>query len=402
MIANHHPHPDTLICYVGGTLSNAISCVVASHLSLCRNCTDSVRRLEILGGLMLKSLKASAGDNAFSERAVAHWTPQELPSSEPRRDTAPSTDDALLPLPLARHLGMEDGDIPWTTGANGIAQYEVALPKSSGQLMLRRLSPGALLLEQTRPDDELILVLRGQCRADSRHYVRGDVIEWTEDGRPVLRASGDQECVVLIGGDARERDVVRDHQHHKKSLRKPFIPAFRVREVRDLIPALAASVAMILGIGIGWMLRGEAAGNGGFLDEVVQIEGNRLVARGPLQSTLETSPSGGQIAATSPEGKQFRLSVKMTFQNATGDYCREYRIASASPERYTGVACRSGGQWSVKIQALLPPARSASEQTIPAGGNADAAIDTATGALIEGDPLAVADEADLINRGWKK
>jgi hypothetical protein len=206
----------------------------------------------------------------------------------------------------------------------------------------------------------------------------------------------------LIGGDVKESDVVRGHQAHRTSLRKLFMPKLRVREVRDLMPALAASAAMIVGIGLGWLLRGETAGKVMLLDKLVQIEGNRLIASGPLQSALEISPSGRPMAATSSEGKPFQLSVKMTFQNATGDYCREYRIALASPERYAGVACRSGGQWAVRIQALLPPARSASEQTIPAGGNADAAIDTAIGALIEGDPLAVADEAVLINRGWTK
>jgi putative transcriptional regulator len=400
MTANHHPHPDTLICYVGGTLSNAISCVVACHLSLCRNCADSVRRLEILGGIMLKSLEPSADDNAFSERAIVRWTPQGLPSSERRQDTAPNGHDALLPLPLARHLRMEDGDIPWAIGANGVVQYAVGLPEGSGQLRLHRLSPGALLPAQTDPEAELVLVLRGQCRADDRDHARGDVMEG--DGRPELRASGDRECVLLIGGDVKERDVFRDRQVQKNPLRTPFMPAFRVRRVPHLIPALAASIAMIVGIGFGWILRGETEGKGAFLDEVVGVERNRLIARGPLQSTLETSPSGRQTASISPDGKQFRLSVKMTFQNATGDYCREYGIASASPERYAGLACRSGGQWTIRIQALLPPARSASEQTIPAGGNADAAIDTAIGALIEGDPLAVADEAAVINRGWKK
>lgn len=399
MTANHHPHPDTLICYVGGTLSNAISCVVACHLSLCRNCADSVRRLEILGGLMLKGLEPSEDDNTFSERAVMHWTPQELPSSEPRQDIALNGHDALLPLPLARHLEIEDGDIPWTIGANGVVQYAVGLPEGSGQLKLHRLAPGALLPAQTTPEAELVLVLRGQCRADGRDHARGDVMEG--DGRSQLRASGDRECILLIGGDVMERDVVSDGQVHKKSLRTPFTPQFRVLQFRDLIPALAASVAMIVGIGFGWILHGQTEGKGVLLDEVVGIEGSRLIARGPLQSTLETSPSGPQVAVTSPQGKQFRLSVKMTFQNAAGDYCREYRIASASPERYAGLACRSGGQWTIRIQALLPPARSASEQTIPAGATGDAAIDTAIGALIEGDPLAVTDEAALISRSWK-
>jgi putative transcriptional regulator len=402
MIPNHHPHPDTLMCYVAGTLSNATSCIVACHLSLCRDCADHVRRLEVLGGLMLKNLEAGPTDNAFTERAAAQWSSKSLISSGMRHDTVPNTGDPLLPLPLERYLGMRGSKIPWKTVVNGVREYGVELPKGSGQMRLLRLLPGNPLLEEAHPGTELILVLQGRCRDHTGDYVRGDVIEWTEDSRHQMRVSGDQECVILVASEVMPADLVRRDRASQKSHRKPFTPGLRFRKIRDLTPALAASVAMIVGIGLGWLLHGGTAGNVVALDDLVQIESSRLIARGALQSTLEASPSGGQKVETSSDGRQFHLSVKMTFQNAAGDYCREYRIVSASRERYAGVACRSGGLWAVKIQALLPPSRSASEQMIPAGGNTDAAMDTAIGALIDGDPLAGADEAALLSKGWKK
>jgi hypothetical protein len=138
------------------------------------------------------------------------------------------------------------------------------------------------------------------------------------------------------------------------------------------------------------------------LDDLVHVESNRLVARGPLQEALESLPSGTQTASVASQGQDFQLGVKLTFQDQNGDYCREYQIAAASPARYAGVACRVRQQWIVKIQALVPPSRAASEQTIPAGGSADAAMDTVVGSLIQGDALVGPDEDAVIKKGWAK
>jgi putative transcriptional regulator len=50
MTPNHHPFPETLISFVSGTLPDATSCVVVCHLSMCSDCANHVRRLEMLGG----------------------------------------------------------------------------------------------------------------------------------------------------------------------------------------------------------------------------------------------------------------------------------------------------------------------------------------------------------------
>lgn len=201
MTHNHHPHPETLISYVAGTLPNSISCVVACHLSLCQDCSDHARRLGILGGLMLKKMEAGPADQAFTEHVAAHWSAESLPPREPRHDPAPEIADPWLPLPLARYLGMSGSEVPWKRVVKGVRQYWVKLPKGSGQMRLLRLTPGKLLLEHTHTGMELTLVLQGIYGDHTGDYVRGDVIEWTEGTMHQPRASGEEECICLIASE---------------------------------------------------------------------------------------------------------------------------------------------------------------------------------------------------------
>ncbi len=202
MSPNFHPRPETLISYVAGTLPNAISCVVACHVSLCPECVDNVRRLEVLGGIMLKNLEAPPAEKAFTERATARLALGSPSRALPWRDPAPKVEDPLLPQPLAHYLCMNSEEIPWKTVVNGVRQHWVRLPKGAGQLRLLRLMPGKLLLEHTHTGMELTLVLKGVYGDHTGDYTRGDVIEWSEGYLHQPRSSGDQECVCLIATES--------------------------------------------------------------------------------------------------------------------------------------------------------------------------------------------------------
>ncbi|WP_088343288.1 MULTISPECIES: ChrR family anti-sigma-E factor [Rhodomicrobium] len=201
MTRNTHPHADMLISYAAGTLPNSISCVVACHLTLCPDCAEHVRRLETVGGLLLRQIEPSIADTMFMERAAAKW-PGDLPSpSEPAPDPAPEVAESWLPQPLARYLGMSGDQIPWKRVVKGVRQYWVKLPPGSGQMRLLRLTPGKLLLEHEHTGMELTLVLQGVYGDHTGDYVRGEVIEWTEGTLHQPRASGEEECICLIASE---------------------------------------------------------------------------------------------------------------------------------------------------------------------------------------------------------
>ena len=201
MTPNHHPQPETLIAYAAGTLPSVISCVVACHLSLCRECAEQARWLGMVGGIMLKNVEARPADKPLLERAVARWSVGTPPSAETGQEAAPQADDPVLPRPLARHLGMSGAQIPWKTVVKGVRQHWVKLPKGSGTIRLLRLTPGKELLEHTHTGMELTMVLQGVYGDHTGEYQRGDVIEWMEGTLHQPRAGGDIECICMIASE---------------------------------------------------------------------------------------------------------------------------------------------------------------------------------------------------------
>lgn len=175
---------------------------------------------------------------------------------------------------------------------------------------------------------------------------------------------------------------------------------WRFMDASTLRTAAIASVATIVGIGLGWLLHGNVAGERVALASLVQTKKGRLIAVAPLQHSLDTLHSGAETKLALAGSPDAKLKIKMTFRNEARDYCRVYEIATSSPERYTGVACRAGDQWSVRMQAMIPPSEISPGQFVPAGIN-NPAMDAVVRSLIDEGPLSPADEATAI-KDWKK
>jgi putative transcriptional regulator len=397
MTPNHHPFPETLISFASGTLPSAISAVVASHLSMCRVCAQDVRRLERVGGAMLNQIETRAVEMASAEHAVERWATRG-PSSETEHAPRTQSADPLLPSLLARHFPV-GGEILWENVSPGVREHRLALSKGSGQLRLLRLTPGQFLPQRARrADAQLALVLRGVLsRASGDDFVRGDVIEWAEEGDEEPRAAGDIDCVCLIASDPGVSATAESYPRFR-DLREKAVPlTLRAGGALARSGLLLAGLTLFIGIGLGWLVRG--APETGTVASLVKADGGRLIAQGALRDVLDVLPSGRETAA-SLDGGDFRLGVKMTFEDQSGDYCRQYEIIASPSGLYSGIACRTGAEWAVKIQALLPLSRPASGQIVPAGANA--AMDAVIGAWISGNPLVGQDEAVLMSRSWKK
>ena len=393
MTPNHHPYPETLISFVSGALPNATFAVVACHLTMCRACAQDVRRLELLGGLMLSRLDSGHAEKSIGERAFARAS-RGVPSNEADPDPEAGSEDQLLPSLLTRNLPIS-GDISWQTVSPGIRQHRIALPKGSGQMRLLWLARGEMFPRRGHPADaELALVLQGRLSGKNGDFVRGDVIDWSEDRNNEIKAAGDVDCVCLTASASAAAPYLI-----LREMRERAVPlASRLGGALRGSAALAASLALLIGFGFGWLVPRAPEVRG--LADLVRVDGNRLIAQGALRDALDVVPSGREIVA-SVDGREIRLNVKMTFEEQSGHYCRQYGIV-ASPGHHSGIACRTGGDWIVRMQALLPPSASAAEHTVPADASADAAMNAVIGAWISGNPLVAGDEAAVMSKGWRK
>lgn len=97
--------------------------------------------------------------------------------------------------------------------------------------------------------------------------------------------------------------------------------------------ALAASLALAVGLGAGWLIAPDAPAP----------EGPILTA--DLRDRLGTLPSGAQAGLAG--GGQ--LTIVASFTDGTGAFCREYELVTTRGAGYVNVACRNDGTWDLRF-----------------------------------------------------
>ena len=206
MTIRHHPGDTTLISYAAGGLPVAIAGLVACHASMCAECHTKIRRLKIVGALLLEAIEAEPVTEAEVDRAAARFAERNvLPFT---RVQPPA--DPLLPDPLAHYLGMTSDEIPWKTLVKGLQQYRVKLPKGAGEIRLLKARPKLTFLKHGHRGMELTMVLTGAYRDETGEYRRGDVSDLAEDIEHQPKVLSGEECVCIIASErpARYTDLL--------------------------------------------------------------------------------------------------------------------------------------------------------------------------------------------------
>lgn len=90
---------------------------------------------------------------------------------------------------------------------------------------------------------------------------------------------------------------------------------------------------------------------GGLIGHLVDNHDKELAAKS-AQNALETAPSGTTVAWKNPDnGHSGTVTPVKTYQNANGQYCREYTqtvTIEGKPEQSYGTACRQpDGAWKI-------------------------------------------------------
>lgn len=205
MNIRHHIDPATLMAFSAGTLGEALSAVVAAHVSACPHCAHEVETMDMLGAAMLAGMPVPMQDETVTLPAM----PAAPATAAP--ETPVGADDLLIPAPLRRRFGLTGKDIRWKTLAPGVWHYRFNLGGAeAGDLRLLRIAPGNRMLEHGHGGTELTLVLEGAFSDTTGEYLPGDIQEVADEieHSPVAdRVSG---CICLIASErpARFRGVV--------------------------------------------------------------------------------------------------------------------------------------------------------------------------------------------------
>jgi|SRR5580698_4000184 putative transcriptional regulator len=192
MTIKHHPSDETLAAFASGTLDEARSLVVATHLVLCPECRNAARAFEHVGGALLDAEKATAMSAGALQRAmVALGQPETI--AETRRDRVDN-----LPAPLAQY---ELGSWRWL--GRGVKYRPVAVSSVEGcRVFMLRAEPGIRLPRHRHTDTEWTCVFEGAFRHDLGRFGPGDFDEADEtvEHNPVVEESVPCICLVALKG----------------------------------------------------------------------------------------------------------------------------------------------------------------------------------------------------------
>jgi putative transcriptional regulator len=193
MSITHHPSDATLMAFAGGTLDEARSLVVASHISLCGVCRRTLRVFECVGGEMIERTEAAPMRPDAVDVALSRLGEADTQSVFPR-----TNGDETLPAPLAHYvLGT------WRWIGPGVRLRKVDVPAQDGsRVFMLKAAPGTHLPHHRHVGTEWTCVFEGAFRYETGRFGPGDFDEADESvvHKPFVEEGAACVCLVAMQG----------------------------------------------------------------------------------------------------------------------------------------------------------------------------------------------------------
>jgi putative transcriptional regulator len=202
MTITHHVDDATLMSYAAGTLPEALSAVVAAHLTLCPGCRRELVAMERVGSVMMGALPSSAMLAA--------------PPAAPARDVrlTDEGDHVLaaiersgdIPAPLTRLVGSDLSSVQWQRLGLGVWHKPLPLSEGAkGDLRLIKVAPGQAMPEHGHGGSELSLILAGSYTDEIGRFGVGDVADLDDEVEHKPMADKATGCICLIASEEKAR-----------------------------------------------------------------------------------------------------------------------------------------------------------------------------------------------------
>ncbi len=187
----HHPTETTLLSYASGSLPEALGLVLATHLTRCKACRDTLATLEAIGGALLEDLPPAplSLDAYVIDRLLDRAEGEPVPAPPPVLNS--DLDPPLNRVQMGR----------WWPIGRGVRWRSLRV---TGQAWggLIHAQPGRTLPSHAHEGLELTCLLSGAFRDGGLDYHEGDLSEpdSDHDHPPVVIGSGPCLCVIASEG----------------------------------------------------------------------------------------------------------------------------------------------------------------------------------------------------------
>lgn len=195
MNIKHHLSDALLMAYSAGSLPEAFSLTVATHISMCDECRARLGAFDTMGGSLIESCER-ARMNTDSLDATLALIAKGM-SEAPRSVRKPG----VFPAPLQDYVGGDLDAVKWRPVGMGVKQ---AILPTSDDAMVRLLyiPAGAAVPDHGHKGTELTLVLQGAFSDETDHFGTGDIEIADEHVNHTPIAAPGVDCICLAATDA--------------------------------------------------------------------------------------------------------------------------------------------------------------------------------------------------------
>jgi len=206
MSASHHLPEELLLAYAAGSLDEASSVLVATHLALCPTCRKAVAQAEAVAGELIEDLAPVSMDTAALDAALAKL---DVPDTAVAKVAAKAVDE-LLPQPLRDYVKGEMASLKWQWKGFGVAYAPLLTDPSGNKLGLLKVAAGVRVPHHGHSDEELTMVLAGGYKSEFGAFARGDVeyADQSVNHQPVADEDGPCVCLVITRGPLKPTGMI--------------------------------------------------------------------------------------------------------------------------------------------------------------------------------------------------
>lgn len=203
---SHHLSEELLLDYAAGTLDEASSLMVATHLTMCSECRQRLEALEQVGGAFLNEAKpVEMADDALAKVMAALDGGEIAGTIQTRRRSEAANDNPTFPLVLQDYVGGDIDGVSWKKIGMGVETSEIRLTDNSKRAFLLKVPEGKAVPQHTHDGNEYVMVLAGSYTDEAGQFRAGDVeiADGDVDHRPVADFGEDCICLVVLDAPVR-------------------------------------------------------------------------------------------------------------------------------------------------------------------------------------------------------
>ncbi|MDC0074912.1 ChrR family anti-sigma-E factor [Alphaproteobacteria bacterium] len=193
MIPTHHPDFEILLDYASGNLPLAPSVIIAVHVSMCPECREILKSIEIAGAVLTDNLNNENIETSSLEKVLSKL---DYMSDTINEDNVIKSKDFDLPIPSTLKPYMPN-DLNWKNLSSGVKTLEL-LTNDGFNLDIYKILPGYKIPKHTHKGSEFTLVFDGGYTDEDNHFGPGDfsLLDHTTDHAP--RADSDKDCYCIV------------------------------------------------------------------------------------------------------------------------------------------------------------------------------------------------------------